>query len=144
MVARVRSRQSDQRVVVFLSGKGGVGTTTVATGVGSVLAALRDDVTTLVSLRAGAPSLGRMLTGEPAPERPGDRPDGRRGRTASAAQRAAGRRRPPVEHAGPSQRRSPTWSTVSAQTSDFCLFDVGNDASEAAQSILAGPTRSSS
>jgi MinD-like ATPase involved in chromosome partitioning or flagellar assembly len=136
MVARVRSRQSDQRVVAFLAGKGGVGTTTVATGVGAVLAALRDDVTTLVSLRAGAPSLGRMLAGEPAP---------------SAREIA----RTDIEVAplrlpgGLQVVDGPRWSTPVrrtdvpalvdglAQTSTFALFDVGNDPSDAAQSILS-------
>ncbi len=135
MVARVRSRQTDQRVVVFVSGKGGVGTTTVAMGVGCVLAALRDDVTTLVSLRAGAPSLGRLLTGEPAP-------------SAREIARTDIEVAPLRLPSGLQVVDGPRWSTPVrrsdvpalvdglAQTSTFALFDVGNDTSDAAQSIL--------
>lgn len=66
MATRVRTRQTDHRVVAFVAGKGGVGTTTVALGVGCVLAALRDDASTVVSLRTGAPSISRALGGDGA------------------------------------------------------------------------------
>ncbi len=136
MVGRVRARQSDQRVVAFLAGKGGVGTTTVATGVGCVLAALRDDVTTLVSLRAGVPSLGRMLAGAPAPSaREIARTDVEVAplRLASGLQVVDGPR-----WSTPVRRNDvPVIVDVLGQSSTFALFDVGNDASEAAQSILS-------
>lgn len=136
MVHRVRTRQTDQRVVVFLSGKGGVGTTSVAVGVGCVLAALREDSTTLACLRQGTPSLGQALAGTPAP-------------------RVRDLVRPDVDVAplrmsnGLQLVDGPRWGTpvrrgdVSVlldrlgQTSTFCLFDVGNDPSESGQAVLA-------
>jgi MinD-like ATPase involved in chromosome partitioning or flagellar assembly len=136
MVGRVRARQSEHRVVVFLSGKGGVGTTTVATGVATVLAVLRDDVTSLVSLRAGAPSLGRLMTGAPAP-------------SAREIARTDVEIAPLRTPAGLQIVDGPRWSTpvrrndvpaildALGQDSAFTLVDVGNDASDAAQSVLA-------
>jgi MinD-like ATPase involved in chromosome partitioning or flagellar assembly len=47
-------------MVAFLSAQGGVGTTTVAAGVGAVLAALRDDRTVLVDVQAGTPPLSAL------------------------------------------------------------------------------------
>lgn len=66
LVAAVRQRQTERRVVTFLAGKGGVGTTTVASGVGAALAALRDDHPVLLDVQAGAASLG-ALHGLPEP-----------------------------------------------------------------------------
>ncbi|WP_262852703.1 hypothetical protein [Mumia quercus] len=60
LVAAVRRRQSGRRLVAFVSAQGGVGTTTVATGVGAVLAALRDDRTVLVDVQAGTPPLSAL------------------------------------------------------------------------------------
>lgn len=60
LVAAVRRRQSGRRLVAFMSAQGGVGTTTVATGVGAVLAALRDDRTVLVDVQAGTPPLSAL------------------------------------------------------------------------------------
>lgn len=136
MVSRVRARQSDQRVVVFLAGKGGVGTTTVATGVGCVLAALRDDVTTLVSVTPGAPSLGRQLGGEPAP---GVREIARPDSEAAPLRLPGGLQVVDGPRWGTPLRRGDVPGIVDAlgQTSTFSLFDVGNDASEAAQSMLS-------
>ncbi len=136
MVNRVRARQTDQRVVVFLSGKGGVGTTSVAIGVGCVLAALRDDSTTLASLRPGTPSLGLALAGAHAP-------------TARDVARADVEVPPLRLNNGLHIVDGPRWGTpvrrgdVPAiidrlgQVSTFSLFDVGNDASESGQSILS-------
>ncbi|MDO9379927.1 MAG: hypothetical protein Q7T56_13865 [Nocardioidaceae bacterium] len=59
LVAAVRHRQTERRIVTFLAGKGGVGTTTVMSGVGAAFAALRDDRTVIVDLQPGAPSLAR-------------------------------------------------------------------------------------
>ncbi len=61
LIDRVRSRQSDRRVIAVISGKGGVGATTVAVGLGSVLVAMRDDRTVLVDVQQGTPSLGGLL-----------------------------------------------------------------------------------
>jgi len=136
MVARVRSRQTEHRVVVFVSAKGGVGTTTVAAGVGCVLAALRDDRTTLASTRPGTPSLGLALGGRRAPT-------------------ARDLARSDVEVAAASLGNGlqvvdgPPWSTPLRRTdvpalldrlagmSTFVLFDVGNDPGEASASILS-------
>jgi MinD-like ATPase involved in chromosome partitioning or flagellar assembly len=136
MVTRVRARQGEQRVVVFLAGKGGVGTTTVAVGVGCVLAALRDDATTLVSLRPGTPSLGLALAGAPAP-------------TARDFTREEADVTPLRLNNGLRLVDGPRWGTPVrrkdvpvivdriGQQSTFMLCDVGNDASEAGHSILS-------
>ena len=65
LVGALRTRQSERRVVAFNAGKGGVGTTTVALGVATAFAALRDDPTVLVDAHSGTASLGQML-GVPA------------------------------------------------------------------------------
>jgi MinD-like ATPase involved in chromosome partitioning or flagellar assembly len=70
LVARVRIRRPEPRLVAFLAGKGGVGTTTVAAGVALILASLRADTTSLVSARSGAGSLGQRLLGQLAPPVP--------------------------------------------------------------------------
>lgn len=70
LVARVRLRMPEPRVVVFVAGKGGVGTSTTAAGVAMTLASLRGDAAALVSARSGAGSLGQRLAGQPAPPVP--------------------------------------------------------------------------
>ncbi len=65
LVGALRTRQNDRRVVAFNAGKGGVGTTTVAMGVATAFAALREDATVLVDAHSGTASLGQML-GVPA------------------------------------------------------------------------------
>jgi MinD-like ATPase involved in chromosome partitioning or flagellar assembly len=65
LVGALRTRQADRRVVAFNAGKGGVGATTVAMGVATAFAALRDDPTVLVDAHSGTASLGQML-GVPA------------------------------------------------------------------------------
>jgi MinD-like ATPase involved in chromosome partitioning or flagellar assembly len=65
LVGALRTRQSERRVVAFNAGKGGVGTTTVALGVATAFAALREDPTVLVDAHSGTASLGQML-GVPA------------------------------------------------------------------------------
>lgn len=67
LLAAVRTRQSDRRVVTFCSGKGGVGTTSVAMGVALALAAVRDDAVVLADARSGSPSLAQMLGDTMAP-----------------------------------------------------------------------------
>jgi MinD-like ATPase involved in chromosome partitioning or flagellar assembly len=61
LIDRVRGRQSDRRVIAVISGKGGVGCTTVAVGLGTVMVAMRDDRTVLVDVQQGTPSLGGLL-----------------------------------------------------------------------------------
>ncbi|MDN5895722.1 MAG: hypothetical protein L0H93_17070, partial [Nocardioides sp.] len=60
LIDQVRSRQTDRRVVTLISGKGGVGCTTVALALGTVLMAMRDDRTVLVDVQQGTPSLGAL------------------------------------------------------------------------------------
>ncbi len=66
LVEAARRRQTDRRVVAFVAGKGGVGCTTVALGVGTTLAALREDRSVVVDVQRGSASLGR-LAGVDAP-----------------------------------------------------------------------------
>ncbi|MFY0405573.1 hypothetical protein [Solicola sp. PLA-1-18] len=61
LVAAVRQRQTERRVVAFAGGRGGVGTTSVLSGVASAFAALREDRSAALDLQPGAPSLGRAL-----------------------------------------------------------------------------------
>lgn len=70
LVARVRLRRPEPRLVAFLAGKGGVGTSTTAAGVALTLVSLRADTTALVSARSGTGSLGQRLFGQPAPPVP--------------------------------------------------------------------------
>ncbi len=67
LVARVRARQREPRMLAFIAGKGGVGTTTTGIGVALSLAALRGDPTLLIDARCGAASLGRRVANRPAP-----------------------------------------------------------------------------
>lgn len=60
LVATLRHRQTERRVVTFMAGKGGVGTTSIACGVGAAFAALRDDHTALLDIQPGTPSLSRL------------------------------------------------------------------------------------
>lgn len=60
LVAAVRHRQTERRVVTFMAGKGGVGTTSTACGVGAAFAALRDDHTALLDVQPGTPALSRL------------------------------------------------------------------------------------
>ncbi len=140
LVAAVRGRHGGSRVVAFHAGKGGVGTTSVALGVGAALAALRDDRTVLADLRAGTASLGETLTGTPAP-------------TARALARAAaaGSTAPEpgalpgglglVDGSGwdTPLRRSDLPELLALLTADhaFVLLDVGNDAGESAYAGLS-------
>jgi MinD-like ATPase involved in chromosome partitioning or flagellar assembly len=54
LVEAVRHRQSDRRIVAFVSARGGVGCTTLAVGVGTALTALREDRTVVVDVQSGA------------------------------------------------------------------------------------------
>ncbi len=131
LVARVRARHAEPRVVAFLAGKGGVGTTTTAAGVALVLATLRTDPVALVCARSGAGSLGYRLTGEPFP-------------TIAAVTRSEGAQ-PRWAHerlavVDGSPWHSPTRAeqllrllTELRSRHPLTLLDVGNDLAEAAQ-----------
>ncbi|HEX6683471.1 MAG TPA: hypothetical protein VF062_11775 [Candidatus Limnocylindrales bacterium] len=67
LVARVRTPRREPAIVVFLSGKGGSGTTSTAAGIGLTLATVRTDNVAIVDARRGTTSLGRRLAGKPAP-----------------------------------------------------------------------------
>ena len=60
VVDAMRTRQVDRRVVVFLSGKGGTGCTSVAVGVGTSLVALREDRAVVADVQQGSISLGTL------------------------------------------------------------------------------------
>lgn len=64
LMDRIRQRQTNRRVIAFATAKGGVGCTSVAVGVGTVLTALRDDRTAVVDVQQGTSSLGRLLGAE--------------------------------------------------------------------------------
>ncbi len=57
IVDAARQRQTDRRIVAFVAGKGGVGCTTLAVGVGTTFMALREDHSVVVDVQAGAPTL---------------------------------------------------------------------------------------
>lgn len=61
LVEAVRRRQTDRRLIAFVAGKGGVGCSAVAAGVGTTLMAMRDDRSVVVDLQQGSPSLGEWL-----------------------------------------------------------------------------------
>lgn len=61
VVEAVRHRQSDRRVVAFVSGKGGVGCTTVAVGVGTCFAAMREDRSVVVDVQQGSAPLSALF-----------------------------------------------------------------------------------
>ncbi len=65
-VDAIRHRQTDRRIVAFVGGKGGVGCTTVAVGVGTAFMAMREDHSVVVDVQQGSASLGRTFgAGEP-------------------------------------------------------------------------------
>ncbi len=135
LVAAARSRQFAPRVVAFVAGKGGVGTTTAALGAGAALAALRDDRAAVVDMRSGTPSLGIALAGQPAP---------------SARSVARDERSEPLALPGGLRLVDGTgWSGALRRTDvaplldhlsashAFSLLDVGNDPGDAAEVALA-------
>ena len=136
LVGALRTRQTERRVISFFAGKGGVGTTTVAAGVGTAFAALREEHTVAVDVRAGTASLGQLLGAEaPVTVRRflGDGDEGR------AAQAPTGLR--VLDGVGWEQRlrRTDISSAVERLGADhtFTLLDVGNDASEVGHAALA-------
>jgi MinD-like ATPase involved in chromosome partitioning or flagellar assembly len=135
LVGALRTRQNDRRVVAFNAGKGGVGTTTVAMGVATAFAALREDPTVLVDAHSGTASLGQML-GVPA---------ALTGRDLVADAEAA----PTIVPGGLRVVDGSGWGTPLRRADvpplldrlgrdhTFTLVDVGNDPGEAAYAALA-------
>ncbi|MEX0428604.1 hypothetical protein AB3X52_13315 [Nocardioides sp. DS6] len=136
LVEAVRRRQSDRRVVAFVAGKGGVGCTTVAVGVGQTMAALREDHSVLVDVQTGALSLGRLLGGE----------QNASGTALLAHHEAVD---PPRLRSGLGVVDAPDWEEplgrrevgrlleLLGSAHAFTLFDVGDDAGDGAHSALA-------
>lgn len=135
LVAAARSRQVGPRLVAVLAGKGGVGTTTVALGVASALAALREDQVVLADLCTGAASLGTLLTGEPAPSVRTLARD----QHADAVQASGGLR--VVDGVGPGAalRRADVAALLDRLGPEhaFCLLDVGAENTLATDVALA-------
>ncbi|MGW1678631.1 MinD/ParA family ATP-binding protein [Saccharopolyspora sp. NPDC002376] len=67
LLARIRARQQQPRVIAAVAGKGGVGTTTTSLLVSAALAALRHDPVVIADAQSGTHSLGRKLAQQPAP-----------------------------------------------------------------------------
>ncbi|MGH3358787.1 MAG: hypothetical protein ACRDO7_08285, partial [Nocardioidaceae bacterium] len=136
LVAALRTRQTERRVVSFFAGKGGVGTTTVVAGVGTALAALREENTVAVDVRSGTASLGQLMGTEvPVTIRrflnDGDE--------AQVGMSPTGLR--VLDGVGWEQRlrRTDVSSAVERLGADhtFTLLDVGNDASEVGHAAVA-------
>lgn len=136
LVAAVRTRQTRRRLVAFLAGKGGVGTTTVAVGVGTALSALREDPIALVDLGTGTPPLSAVLGAQPGPRaRDLLRVDASVEPTASPAGLA-------LVDASPWDaplRRTETGPVLDLVGADhaFTLLDIGTDPGEAGRVGLA-------
>lgn len=135
LVEAARSRQVGPRVVTVLAGKGGVGTTAVALGVGSALAALRDDRVVVADLRPGTASLGVLMSGEPAPTARGLARD----QQAAPLELASGLRVVDGVGAGSPLRRADVSALLDRLVPEhaFCLLDVGEDDQEATDAALA-------
>ena len=129
----VGQRLSGPRVVAFVAGKGGVGTTTTAAGVALTLATFWPAEVALADLRTGADSLGRRLGGIAAPH---------------AADYAAGSLEP-LRTAGVTVVDGAPWDTpltrptLSRVITDlredhlFTVLDVGDDAGDIGHGALA-------
>jgi MinD-like ATPase involved in chromosome partitioning or flagellar assembly len=125
------------RVVAFVAGKGGVGTTSVAAGLGLTLATLLPGQVALADTGTGRASLGRLLGGPPGPD---------------AATFAAGAVEP-VRVADVAVVDGAPWDTpltrptLARLVADlrmdyrYVLLDVGNDAGEIGHGALARADR---
>ncbi|UPK72937.1 hypothetical protein MU582_10790 [Nocardioidaceae bacterium SCSIO 66511] len=136
LVAALRTRQTERRVVSFFAGKGGVGTTTVVAGVGTALAALREEHTVAVDVRAGTASLGQLLGVDAPMSVRRFLSDGDEARVAEAPTGLH-----VLDGVGWEQRlrRTDVSTAVERLGADhtFTLLDVGNDASEVGHAAVA-------
>lgn len=136
LVGALRTRQTERRVIAFFAGKGGVGTTTVVAGVGTAFAALRDEHTVAVDVRAGTASLGQLLGVETPSTVRRFIADGDEARVPAAP---TGLR--VLDGVGWEQRlrRTDVSTAVERLGADhtFALLDVGNDASEVGHAAVA-------
>lgn len=136
LVARVRTRQTGSRMIAFIAGKGGVGTTTTAIGVALTLATLRNDATVLVDSRSGTGSVGRRVVDVPAP-------------TTTDLIGSPAQRTPLAKHSHLHLVDAPPWHSPVDRAGllhllenlradyQFIALDVGNDMSEAAHGTFA-------
>lgn len=136
LVAALRTRQTERRVISFFAGKGGVGVTTVVAGVGTAFAALRDENTVAVDVRAGTASLGQLLGVEHPTTIRRFLADGD---AAQVAVSPTGLR--VLDGVGWEQRlrRTDVSASVERLGADhtFTVLDVGNDASEVGHAAVA-------
>lgn len=135
-VDAIRLRQTDRRIVAFIAGKGGVGCTTVAVGVGTAFMALRDDHSVVVDVQQGTASLGHAF-GAAGP------------RSVVSLLSESEVAQPPVADSGlglvdgsgwdQGLSRSDVVGVLDRLRADhtFNLLDVGDDAGEAGHAALA-------
>jgi MinD-like ATPase involved in chromosome partitioning or flagellar assembly len=136
VVAAVRTRQTQRRVVAFVAGKGGVGTTTVAAAVGTTLSALREDDTALVDLGTGTPALSSAFGAQPGPRAR----DLLRGDSSMVPTRSpAGLALVDASPWDAPLRRAETGPVLDVIGADhaFTLLDIGADPGEAGRAGLA-------
>lgn len=136
LLGAVRTRQSERRVVALHAGKGGVGTTTIALGVGMALAAVRDDQSVLVDVHTGTPSLA-ALQGQPVA--PNGRDLVQAGSELEPRRLAGGLHVVDSVGWGAPLRRAETVPLLERLGRDFAftLVDVGNDSGQAGGAALA-------
>ncbi|MEJ7634956.1 hypothetical protein [Aeromicrobium sp.] len=132
----VRQRQTDRRIIAFIAGKGGVGCTTVAVGVGTAFMAMREDRSVVVDVQQGTPSLGETF-GASAP------------RSVSSLLAETEASTPPTADSGLGMVDGSGWDqglgrgdvagVLDRLRADhtFNLLDVGDDAGEAGHAALA-------
>jgi MinD-like ATPase involved in chromosome partitioning or flagellar assembly len=135
-VDAIRHRQTDRRIVAFVAGKGGVGCTTIAVGVGTAFMAMREDHSVVVDVQQGTPSLGRTF-GASDPRSVASLLSEVEAATPPAAPTGLGL----VDGSGWDQglTRSDVAGVLDRLRADhtFNLLDVGDDAGEAGHSALA-------
>jgi MinD-like ATPase involved in chromosome partitioning or flagellar assembly len=136
LLGAVRTRQSERRVVALHAGKGGVGTTTIALGVGMALAAVRDDHSVLLDVRTGTPSLAALQGQAVAPN---GRDLVQAGSELEPRRLAGGLHVVDSVGWGAPLRRAETVPLLERLGRDFAftLVDVGNDSGQAGGAALA-------
>lgn len=135
-VDAIRQRQTDRRIVAFVAGKGGVGCTTIAVGVGTAFMAMREDHSVVVDVQQGSPSLGRTF-GASQPRTVASLLSEVEATTPPAAPTGLGL----VDGSGWDQgmSRGDVAGVLDRLRADhtFNLLDVGDDAGEAGHAALA-------
>ena len=136
VVDAVRQRQTDRRIVAFVSGKGGVGCTTVAVGVGTAFMAMREDHSVVVDVQQGTASLAASFGADVA-------------RSVASLVAESEATAPPTAPSGLGLVDGSGWDQALTRTDvvgvldrlradhTFNLLDVGDDAGEAGHAALA-------